>query len=114
MKKNNPLDDELFDEEMLYVIDGELMNKTIKVLQITGTMDTPPKDFRGLYKFLVKALKQISNNPTGEIRGKINDALEKDTESFISVYLYPADSTFKDSSIFLKKPFYVTSTLDSI
>ena len=35
MKKNNPLDDELFDEEMLYVIDGELMNKTIKVLQIT-------------------------------------------------------------------------------
>ena len=49
-----------------------------------------------------------------QIRGKINDALEKDTESFISVYLYPADSTFKDSSIFLKKPFYVTSTLDSI
>ena len=43
MKKNNPLDDELFDEEMLYVIDGELMNKTIKVLQITGTMDTPQK-----------------------------------------------------------------------
>ena len=40
-----------------------------------------------------------------QIRGKINDALEKDTESFISVYLYPADSTFKDSSIFLKKPF---------
>ena len=49
-----------------------------------------------------------------QIGGKINDALEKDTESFISVYLYPADSTFKDSSIFLKKPFYVTSTLDSI
>ena len=73
MKKNNPLDDELFDEEMLYVIDGELMNKTIKVLQITGTMDTPPKDFKGLYHFLVKALKQISNNPTGEVRGKIND-----------------------------------------
>ena len=49
-----------------------------------------------------------------QIGGKINDALEKNTESFISVYLYPADSTFKDSSIFLKKPFYVTSTLDSI
>ena len=73
MKKRNPLDDDLFDEQMLYVIDGELMNKTIKVLQITGTMDTPPKDFHGLYKFLVKALKQISNNPTGEIRGQIND-----------------------------------------
>ena len=73
MKKRNPLDDDLFDEQMLYVIDGELMNKTIKVLQITGTMDTPPKDFHGLYKFLVKALKQISNNPTVEIRGQIND-----------------------------------------
>ena len=35
MKKRNPLDDDLFDEQMLYVIDGELMNKTIKVLQIT-------------------------------------------------------------------------------
>ena len=46
MKKRNPLDDDLFDEQMLYVIDGELMNKTIKVLQITGTMDTPPKDFQ--------------------------------------------------------------------
>ena len=31
------------------------------------------KDFKGLYHFLVKALKQISNNPTGELRGKIND-----------------------------------------
>ena len=49
-----------------------------------------------------------------EIKGKINDALDKDTESFISVYLYPADSTFNDSTIFLKKPFYVTSTLDSV
>ena len=27
MKKRNPLDDDLFDEQMLYVIDGELMNK---------------------------------------------------------------------------------------
>ena len=36
MKKRNPLDDDLFDEQMLYVIDGELMNKTIKVLQITA------------------------------------------------------------------------------
>ena len=49
-----------------------------------------------------------------EIRGKIGDALQKETEPFILVYLYPADSTFNDSTIFFKKPFYVTSTLDSI
>jgi len=49
-----------------------------------------------------------------EIRGKITDSFKKDTESFVSVYLYPIDSTFNDSTIFFKKPYYVTSTLDSI
>ena len=47
------------------------------------------------------------------IRGRILDAFEKDTERFISLQLYPIDSTYKDSTVFTKKPLYVTSTLDT-
>ena len=48
-----------------------------------------------------------------EIKGKITDSYERITDSYTSVYLYPIDSTYTDSTIFLKKPFYATSTLDS-
>ena len=47
------------------------------------------------------------------IRGRISDAFEKDTERFISLQLYPIDSTYKDSTVITKKPLYVTSTLDT-
>ncbi len=67
-----------------------------------------------LFPFFYYAFSTGPKLDSLEIKGKINDALDKDTESFISVYLYPADSTFNDSTIFLKKPFYVTSTLDSV
>ena len=49
-----------------------------------------------------------------EIRGKITDAYERITETYTSIQLYPIDSTHNDSTIFLKKPFYATSTLDSV
>ena len=49
-----------------------------------------------------------------EIRGKVTDAYERITEPYTSIHLYPVDSTYSDSTIFLKKPFYVTSTLDSV
>ena len=49
-----------------------------------------------------------------EITGEIIDAYERITEPFTSIHLYPIDSTHTDSTIFLKKPFYATSTLDSV
>ena len=48
------------------------------------------------------------------LKGKVSDAFEEDSERFISLYLYPIDSTHNDSTIYLKKPFYVTSTLDTV
>ena len=48
-----------------------------------------------------------------EIKGKIIDAYERITDTYTSIYLYPVDSTFTDSTVFLEKPFYATSTLDS-
>ena len=38
------------------------------------------------------------------LRGNILDAFEKETEPFISLQLYPVDSTYKDSTIYTKKP----------
>lgn len=49
-----------------------------------------------------------------EIKGKITDAYERITEPYTSIHLYPIDSTYSDSTIFLKKPFYAASTLDSV
>ena len=47
------------------------------------------------------------------LKGKISDAFEQESEKFISLYLYPIDSSHNDSTIYLKKPLYATSTLDS-
>ena len=49
-----------------------------------------------------------------EFKGRVEDAFEKEPQPFISVQMYPIDSTFSDSTIFLKKPFYISNTLDSI
>jgi uncharacterized protein (DUF2141 family) len=46
-------------------------------------------------------------------KGNVEDAIEMDSERFISLQLYPIDSSHSDSTIYIKKPFYVTSTLDS-
>ena len=48
------------------------------------------------------------------LKGKITDAFEKETENFITLQLYPIDSTYKDSTIYTNKPLYVTSTLDTV
>lgn len=48
------------------------------------------------------------------LKGRVFDAFEKDTERFISLQLYPIDSSYTDSTIYTKKPFYVTNTLDTL
>ena len=45
--------------------------------------------------------------------GTVEDALNKNKEDSILVYLYTVDSIYNDSTIYLKKPYYVTQTLDS-
>ena len=48
------------------------------------------------------------------LRGNITDALDRNSEYFVSVMLYPVDSTFSDSTIYKQKPLYYTNTLDSL
>lgn len=49
-----------------------------------------------------------------QLSGNVMDAFEIDSLSKISIHLYPIDSTYTDSTIYLQKPFYVGNTLDSI
>jgi len=48
------------------------------------------------------------------LEGIVKDAFEKETEPFVSVHLYPIDSTYTDSIIFKREPFYIANTLDSV
>lgn len=48
------------------------------------------------------------------LRGSVQDAFNKTVEEGVSIQLYPIDSTYTDSTIYLEKPFYVGNTLDSV
>lgn len=48
------------------------------------------------------------------LRGSVTDALEKEPKKNVSILLYKADSTYKDSLLYKQKPNYVTNTTDSI
>lgn len=49
-----------------------------------------------------------------QVGGRIKDAFAKKPDSFVSVMLYPVDSTFTDSIIYKQPPRYITNTLDSL
>lgn len=48
-----------------------------------------------------------------KLKGKIKDAFSRETDNFVTVMLYEAE-TFTDSTIYKEKPRYVTNTLDSL
>lgn len=47
------------------------------------------------------------------VKGRVMDAENRITDTFISVMLYPVDSTYTDSIVYKQKPKYITNTLDS-
>ena len=47
------------------------------------------------------------------VKGYVKNALEKETDEFVSVMLYDVDSTYTDSIIYKQKPKYIANTLDS-
>ncbi|KFF20323.1 Ig-like domain-containing protein [Flavobacterium hydatis] len=46
--------------------------------------------------------------------GKIKDAHDKQSDSFVSVMLYEINDTYKDSVVYKQNPRYITNTLDSL
>ena len=49
-----------------------------------------------------------------KIEGTIKDALEKKPDNFVTVMLYEINEKYNDSTVYKKKPRYVTNTLDSL
>lgn len=48
------------------------------------------------------------------VKGQIEDAFNREPETFVSVALYEVDSTYTDSIVYKEAPKYITNTLDSL
>ena len=59
---------EPFDDNLLYTVDGELMNQILKLLRALDIIEQGQKGshHRGVLKYMVKSIIQVSNWPTGE------------------------------------------------
>tara|TARA_B100002019_G_scaffold247326_1_gene225668 strand:+ start:779 stop:1090 length:312 start_codon:yes stop_codon:yes gene_type:complete len=57
-----------FDDKLLYVVDGELMNHILKLLRALDIIEKGQrgKHHRGVLKYMIKSIIQVSNHPTGE------------------------------------------------
>ena len=60
-----------FEDDLLYVVDGELMNQLIKLLSALDIIDAGPEKQKVLGYF-IKAIKQVSNHPTGEVKDELD------------------------------------------
>ena len=49
-----------------------------------------------------------------QIKGRVTDALNFETDDFVNVMLYEVDETYTDSIIYKEQPRYVVNTLDSL
>ncbi|BAO54879.1 hypothetical protein NMS_0870 [Nonlabens marinus S1-08] len=49
-----------------------------------------------------------------QIKGRVTDALNFETDEFVNVMLYEVDETYTDSIIYKEQPRYVVNTLDSL
>jgi uncharacterized protein (DUF2141 family) len=59
----------------------------------------------------------FSTGPTIDslsVQGMVIDAYEREPDTYISVMLYEADSSYTDSIVYKSRPRYITNTLDSI
>ncbi len=64
-------EDKPFIDEMLYVVDGELLNHMLKICKKLGTMH--PK-YENVMNHMIKSIIQCSNYSTGEVNnGELDD-----------------------------------------
>jgi len=60
-----------FMDEMLYVVDGELMNHMLKICKRFGSMNP---EYEKVLNYMIKSIIQCTNFPTGEVSGELDDA----------------------------------------
>lgn len=67
MKRN--WEDKPFDDELLYVVDGELLNHIIKIMKVfkmSPEIASILPEYRQVLSYMIKSIAQCSNYPTGE------------------------------------------------
>ena len=94
----------------LSILDTLLENTTYTFNFGEGIKDYNEGNKMSFFSYTISTGAEIDSL---NLKGLIKDAIKIEPDDFISLQLYPIDSSFNDSAIYRKKPFYVTSTLDS-
>jgi len=65
-------EDKPFEDEMLYVVDGELMNHMLKICKKFGRKNP---EYEKVLNYMIKSIIQCTNYPTGEVNsnGELDD-----------------------------------------
>ena len=64
-----PWEDRPFNDELLYVVDGELLNHMIKIMKVfkmSPEIASILPEYRQVLNYMIKSIIQCSNYPTGE------------------------------------------------
>ena len=59
-----------FINDMLYVVDGELMNHMLKICKKFGSVNP---EYETVMNHMIKSIIQCTNFPTGEVSGELDD-----------------------------------------
>ena len=94
----------------LSILDTLLENTTYTFNFGEGIKDYNEGNKMSFFSYTISTGAEIDSL---NLKGLIKDAIKMEPDNFISLQLYPIDSSYNDSAIYRKKPFYVTSTLDS-
>ena len=74
MKKN--WEDKPFDDGLLYVVDGELLNHMIKIMKVfkmSPEIASILPEYRQVLNYMIKSIIQCVNYPTGEEVGELDE-----------------------------------------
>tara|TARA_B100000945_G_scaffold2846_1_gene2404 strand:- start:408 stop:2075 length:1668 start_codon:yes stop_codon:yes gene_type:complete len=94
----------------LSILDTLLENTTYTFNFGEGIKDYNEGNKMSFFSYTISTGAEIDSL---NLKGKIKDAIEMKPDDFISIQLYPVDSSYNDSAIYKRKPFYVASTLDT-
>ena len=74
MKKS--WEDKPFQDHLLYIVDGELLNHMIKVMKVfkmSPEISSLLPEYRQVLNYMIKSIIQCSNFPTGEEVGELDE-----------------------------------------
>jgi len=60
-------EDKPFEDDMLYIVDGELLNHMLRVMKAFQKSPDLPEPYGKVLTYVIKSIIQCSNYPTGEV-----------------------------------------------